>query len=900
MNHSYPVLTWLRTKPLVLGVSFLLVAWLCFWIGFRLQPSIQHRNNTRIEQTSWVWVDAVTRSGSGVFEGDLLLPATNSLWIENSAGAHIILRLNDQIVYDGTTSQSITVLDSVTSPTHFMFTYVVDGSFPARGVIGLTQEVIPGIRMLIPAWRYGESNPLLDVVRALFVILLIAAVICLVLSVRLNRQHWVLIILVFTVALVVRLIVLNDKFNFDPTIWTMENVWDNYIRMGREWLGGIIRVGGNEFQQGTFIYLGMLQFLIGPSLEPLYILHTVVAAFVPVILMAVGWVLFNQNRSVGIFAGVMAALYPPLIHYQLTLQDTSPLMVIVSLTLLGLAVYHQHGSVAALVLTGAIIGLGTVFRSTILFLMLALIGVVCLRQMKFSSRIVQLGLAATAMLLCILPVTIANLTAGVPTLTANLFDYQMFRSNNLNSVGLNTFNTQSEQLAELRGDTWSDALTREITRNPGRLIELTARRIGLFWDPVEHGDSGMIDYRSTGLAISPLLNALTLGGIINQWTLMLLAIVGVGTGLLDRSKRPMTLILVFAFGAYMASLALFYVIGRVRIPLSPILLVLAAAAIVNVAGSRRHIRSVIVLVLSVILGLVMVWVVSAFPRPNFIAQPQPDVINTSAQFDDSLRLIGYAHYDTNYQANGYLTFEMIWQSLRSMDTDYVVSVRFVNMTTNRVDAVQNFTLGSLSVPMATARTWSANSTFYERYVLRLPEVAANYELYVGVYDPVNERLLPVSDTNRPVQNDHVRLTAVAVAPKLTNDLPDSSLAVWGDSLRLVVATCETDAAGQSTVRLSWQVDQRPPDAMTLFMHALMDGNLIEQNDQHTGEFAALDGLPIGSTFDTVWEINGVVDSVRLGLYDWAVNRWEVTQHTLPNADNTVAIGCSSFQPFPNS
>lgn len=882
----------MKNKLLIL--ILLLLAWLCLWSGFRPVGAVTHRFNTRTEKSAWVWVDSLTRSGVGEFEGDVYLPTSRRLWIDNSAGAQITLTLAGQEVYTGTESATISISDEIASPAHFTLTYTLSGEFPVRGVIGLGQELLPGVHLLIPAWHYADSTPLLTIFRAAFIILSGTALAVWVYSLRLSRQAWFWLTLIFALALGVRLLVLHDKFNADPTLWTMEKVWDNYVLMGREWLAGIIRVGGNAFQQGTFVYWGIIQYLIGPYLGPLYIFHAVIGAFVPVSLLCAAWLLFN--RRIGITTGILAALYPPLIHYQLTLQDTAPIILIVSLILYTLAVYRRDNTPAALIITGALIGVGAMFRSTVLVMTLAVAGIIWLRQRSFSRLVLQSGLVGTVALLCILPVTAANYTAGVPTLTANLFDYQIFRSNSLNSVGLNTFNTQSEQLARARRDTWLDALSRETARNPSRLVELTARRIALFWDPVEHADSGMVDYESTGLAVSPLLNLLVLGGIANQWTLMVLAVAAIGLGLTDRSRRPSTLALTFLMGVYMLSLALFYVIGRVRIPLSPVLLILAAAGgtwIVQ-AYKQQFARTAAILLASAALGGIIWWLVTALPRPNFIAQPPVDMLNTPAQFDDTLRLIGYAHYDTDYQVSGYLTLEMVWQSLQQMNVDYVVSVRFVDRTTNTVLDAQNFTLGSLSVPPVVTTTWNANTFFYERYLLILPPTPTGCELYVGVYDPVHDRLLTVSGADRPVQDNHVRLTAAAVGVASVYPPLNATLAQWGDALRLAEAICSTGATGESTVRLLWQVDQRIPDEMTLFIHALHDGALVAQTDQRPAKYAALDGLPVGSVFETAWIFNSATapQMIRLGLYDWLTNRWIVTRQAIPGADNTVEITCS--------
>jgi len=45
-------------------------------------------------------------------------------------------------------------------------------------------------------------------------------------------------------------------------------------------------------------------------------------------------------------------------------------------------------------------------------------------------------------------------------------------------------------------------------------------------------------------------------------------------------------------------------------------------------------------------------------------------------------------------------------------------------------------------------------------------------------------------------------------------------------------------------------------------------------------------------FNTQWDVDGNVDLIELGFYDWAVNRWEITQSSLPETNNTLEIRCS--------
>src|SRR4051812_10853234 len=98
-----------------------ILIWLLFWIGFHPTAYVQHHYNNRNEQTSWVWVDAITQSSLGSFDGFLHLPDSRRLWIENTAGANIVFTINGVIVYNGSASTLVNLPSDIPSTAPFTF-----------------------------------------------------------------------------------------------------------------------------------------------------------------------------------------------------------------------------------------------------------------------------------------------------------------------------------------------------------------------------------------------------------------------------------------------------------------------------------------------------------------------------------------------------------------------------------------------------------------------------------------------------------------------------------------------------------------------------------------------------------------------------------------------------------
>ncbi len=231
-----------------------------------------------------------------------------------------------------------------------------------------------------------------------------------------------------------RFLIFSEKTANDPTLWTMDKIWDNYILMSRDWLSGRMRAGGNIYQQGPFVYMGVLQTLLGPSIPPLYLFNILLGCLVPPLAVLTGWLLFGKWE--GVLAGVALALYAPFIHYQQNLQDTPVVILCVAVFLFSTAAYFRTRRL----LFGIIAGRGAWVKRSIPHF--DVVSAACtLPGLRCGSMVgCHRGLDGRdhwgAAFLLIMPVTFANLRAGSRSLTATLADYQLFRSNNLNSTGV--------------------------------------------------------------------------------------------------------------------------------------------------------------------------------------------------------------------------------------------------------------------------------------------------------------------------------------------------------------------------------------------------------------------------------------------------------------------------------
>lgn len=895
-------------------------------IGYWPSANVRHIYLGKQVSTSWVWLDALAARSTamtGGFSGTLYVPGPETLWLDNDPAAELTFKLNGQVIYHGNGATPITLGAQTVPASTFSLDYAISGELPARGHIGLMTEGLFGIRYPVPAWDYAPSSHsdlLANIARALAIPLGVFGVLLAIAALRLNRRAWLGLGLVVALTLGVRLISLSEKFSNDPTLWTMDTVWDNYAQMGQTWLAGTTSVGGNIYQQGTFVYLGMLQMALGPDLKNLYVLNTLLSGVSALAITLSGWALFD--RPTGYAAGLITALFAPLIHYQQTLQDVPLVVVTVSLYMLMLAGLYRYRNVIFALGCGLVLGLGTDVRSTVLVLLLLPLLICIGMPITWRTRLGRAAVIFAGAGVCILPITLANFRVGAHGLTANLADYQLFRSNNLDSNGFNTFMTQSERLALARGNNWTTALERELARDPGHVLQLTIRRIGLFWDPLERSDSGMVDYQTTGLAVSPTLLALSLGQAVNFTVLMGAALFGLGVGLSQPNRRRAATLIGMALGLYIASLALFYVIGRVRVPITPIAALSTAIGVVGMwrlfiqpVSSRVRLLATFGLGLSTLFAIGLNAMAVSLPSPALVSPDQlpAGVVHSQATYNGEIRLLGYAFYDSNNQPNGYLTFELFWQALRKPSHDYVVSTRLVDDATGQITNVQNVVLGTIRPPALPSSQWVPGDIFNERYLLQLPAGNANaYDVLVGLYDRDAAQLLPVTDATAEVFDSSLRLTAVGMANNRIAALADGEKSVstavpgtivWNQTLALDAGACFVNPSG-ITVTLDWSVLQRPIEKLTLFVHTFRAGKLIGQRDALPIAKLPTDAWLPGESIPVTWELPVVTAgienapiTVRVGLYDFTSQRWNVSKAGISISNGELPLTCSNSIAF---
>jgi len=419
------------------------------------------------------------------------------------------------------------------------------------------------------------------------------------LSPRGERFRWLL--LVFAVAFALRglhlwqlqgtpllEILMGDAYSYDA--------WARRIAAG-EWLGEQV-----FYQAPLYPYfLAILYRTIGEG--PLVVLgvHALIGSASCVLLACAGWRIFS--KWVGIASGLLLALYAPAIFADTTIQKS-----VLDLFLLCLALCFLGGVVdgprpGALVGLGLAIGALVLTRENALIFALVLTPWLLLRRGPVGARrLVPAALFLAGMTAVLAPVAFRNwYVGGEFHLTTAQLGPNLYIGNNPGSDGSyaplrygrgDAKYEREDATAIAEAVTGRQLTPREVSNffvgkvfayirsRPGDWIALMVRKFLLALNAVEIVDTvGIYTHAESSVVMRLVVSVFHFG------VLAPLALLGVWITWPERSRL---LPLYLLFTAYLGSLVAFYVFGRYRLPLAPMTVLFAAAAVV---GLRDHVAT---------------------------------------------------------------------------------------------------------------------------------------------------------------------------------------------------------------------------------------------------------------------------------------------------------------------
>jgi 4-amino-4-deoxy-L-arabinose transferase-like glycosyltransferase len=428
------------------------------------------------------------------------------------------------------------------------------------------------------------------------------------------------------VGLIVRLVYffVNSRTNpaFDYLIMDAMHIdqWARAIAAGD--------AGGAAYFRGPlYPYLLALVYKVtGGSLAAGILLNHVAGAATCglVVLLARRWF----TRGVALAAGLVTALYWPLVYFEGEILVESVFITLLVLSLWRLAVAAARPTLLRLIVAGACLGLAVLARPTALILLLVVpLAFRCAPSVRAAMPWWRSSLmAAGVCLLMLVPATIHNLRASgglVPVAWSGGLNFYI--GNNPESDGRSAvipgtaatwMGGGDEALAIARQQAGRDLTAAQassyftargfdfVTQRPGAAATLFLSKLYMVWEGPERSNEKYVYFfwNRYGLGKAPLpgfwlVGPFALTGLVLLWP-----------------RRRELALLYAAVGAYMLALALFFVVARFRLPLAPVLIVFATCAVFDLAGAIRARAVGRIVGVSVLLAVAFLATNAGYPR----------------------------------------------------------------------------------------------------------------------------------------------------------------------------------------------------------------------------------------------------------------------------------------------
>jgi tetratricopeptide (TPR) repeat protein len=368
--------------------------------------------------------------------------------------------------------------------------------------------------------------------------------------------------------------------------------WGQRIAAG-DWLGK-----GVFYQAPLYPYfLGVLQAIVGPNLWLIRLVQIALGALSCVLVFLVGQKLFL--REAGIASSLILACYAPAIFFDALIEKSVVDLFLLSLLLLLLARSLDEKRWTQWLGMGVVVGLLGLSRENalILALIVPLWSALYFSREPLLARTRRVALFAAGLLLVLVPVGLRNLSVGGEfKLTTAQFGPNFFIGNNpvadgtYGSVRKAIGATQLEgpeaaRLAEKAvgreltagevSDYWFEKSWNYVLSTPAEWLRLLAKKWLMVWNAREVEDSDDFYIYQQWSWLLTLLGWLNHFGILTPFA-------AVGLWLTRQQWRRLWLLYVMTLSIAL-SVALFFVFGRYRFPLVPLLALFAGAGIVQLA-----------------------------------------------------------------------------------------------------------------------------------------------------------------------------------------------------------------------------------------------------------------------------------------------------------------------------
>jgi Tfp pilus assembly protein PilF/4-amino-4-deoxy-L-arabinose transferase-like glycosyltransferase len=435
------------------------------------------------------------------------------------------------------------------------------------------------------------------------------------------RVKWVIVI--FATALSLRVLYLIQIQSI-PLFYNLPgdgrtyDEWAQRIAAG-DWLGS-----GVFYQAPLYPYfLGIWQAILGHNLWAIRMIQAALGALSCALIFLVGERLFS--RSAGVASGLVLAFYAPAIFFDVLIEKSVLDVFLLSLLLWVLVCAWSRRDWRRWLSAGAILGLLGLSRENALILAVVVPVWIAIyfSEQALKYRVAWTGWFLAGLILVLIPVGLRNLAVGGEfKLTTSQLGANFFIGNNPAADGTygsvhkiigepNLEGSDARRLAERAtgrkmapgevSDFWLQKASAYIRSEPLSWVWLLGKKWLMVWNAREVEDSDDFYIYSQWSWLLQALGWLTHFGVLAP-------LAAVGVWMSRRQWRDLWLLYTMILSLAL-SVAIFYVFGRYRFPLIPLLTLFTGAALVGLVNLFRS-RGVESLAVSVVVLLASALIVN--------------------------------------------------------------------------------------------------------------------------------------------------------------------------------------------------------------------------------------------------------------------------------------------------
>ncbi len=359
-------------------------------------------------------------------------------------------------------------------------------------------------------------------------------------------------------------------------------------------------IGSDVFYQAPLYpyFLGIIYKIFGHSLWAVRIIQAMVGAGSAALIGLAGYRFFSTR--VGAIAGFALAVYAPAIFFDGLIQKSvlDLFFIALSLWIVGRLVDDPRNRAGWLSLGLAMGGMSLTRENALVFVAVIIGWALLRRPLPLAARVRLAATFTAGLAIVLLPVAVRNYAVGGGFyLTTSQFGPNFFIGNNPQADGTYMAlrfgrgapeyeRTDATELAEhALGRTltpaevssyWTDRALNFITGQPGAWFKLVGRKVLLLLNATEMVDTEAQESHAEWSW------PLRVGGWFGHFGLLVpLAFVGL---VLSWDQRSRLAVLYAMLAAYAASVIMFYVFARYRLPLVPLLLLFAVRGVTALPG----------------------------------------------------------------------------------------------------------------------------------------------------------------------------------------------------------------------------------------------------------------------------------------------------------------------------